>query len=110
MLLAVACGAFAAHALKERLSPAMFDVWHTAVTYHMVHALGLLAIGLLSLQLPAQRLQLQRAGWIMLLGKLLFCGSLYTLALTNLRWLGAITPFGGILFLLAWFLLAKCKT
>jgi uncharacterized membrane protein YgdD (TMEM256/DUF423 family) len=76
----------------------------------MAHALGMLLIGLLILQLPARSGQLQRAGFTMLLGIVLFCGSLYTLALTDLRWLGAVTPIGGILFLLAWFLLAKCKT
>lgn len=109
LLVAVAAGAFGAHAMKTRLAPAMQSVWQTAVTYQMVHGLGLVLIGLLLLQMPNQMRRLQQAGWAMLLGILLFCGSLYTMALTDLRVLGAMTPFGGILFLAAWFMLASCK-
>ena len=103
-LAAVALGAFGAHALKGRLTPEMLAVWHTAVEYHMFHALGLLAVGLVATQLPASAL-LKWSGWLMLAGIVLFSGSLYALALTGVRWLGAVTPAGGTAFLAAWALL-----
>jgi len=103
-LAAVALGAFGAHALKGRLSPEMLAVWHTAVEYHVFHALGLLAVGLVAAQLPGSAL-LKWSGWLMLAGILLFSGSLYALALTGVRWLGAVTPAGGTAFLAAWALL-----
>lgn len=99
--LAVALGAFGAHALKGRLSAEMLAVWHTGVEYHFFHALGLLAVGLLATQLPESAL-LKWSGWLMLAGIAAFSGSLYALALTGERWLGAITPFGGVAFLAAW--------
>lgn len=102
-LVAVALGAFGAHALKGRLSPEMLVVWHTAVEYHMFHALGLLALGLASIQLVDSAL-LKWSGWLMLAGIVLFSGSLYALALTGVRWLGAVTPAGGTAFLAAWVL------
>ncbi len=101
---AVALGAFGAHALKERLSPEMLAVWHTAVEYHLFHAIGLLAVGLVATQLPAPAL-IKWSGWLMLAGIVLFSGSLYALALTGVRWLGAVTPAGGTAFLAAWALL-----
>ena len=94
--LAVALGAFGAHALKETLAThAMTDVWSKAVTYHFVHALGLLLLATLpgANRLPAT---------LLLAGLVLFSGSLYLLALTSIRWLGAITPFGGLCFLGGW--------
>jgi len=103
-LAAVALGAFGAHALKGRLTPEMLAVWHTAVEYHVFHALGLLAVGLVATQLPASAL-LKWSGWLMLAGIVLFSGSLYALALTGVRWLGAVTPAGGTAFLAAWALL-----
>jgi uncharacterized membrane protein YgdD (TMEM256/DUF423 family) len=103
-LAAVALGAFGAHALKGRLAPEMLAVWHTAVEYHLFHALGLLAVGLLAAQLPASA-PLKWSGWLMLAGIVLFSGSLYALALTGVRWLGAVTPAGGTAFLAAWALL-----
>ena len=103
-LAAVALGAFGAHALKNRLSAEMLAVWHTAVEYHVYHALGLLAVGLLTQQLPGSAL-LKWSGWAMLAGIILFSGSLYALALSGERWLGAITPVGGVAFLVAWALL-----
>lgn len=104
MFIAVAAGAFGAHALKAVLSPEMLAVWQTAVQYQMVHGLGLIAIGLL---LPCfSTVLLRRAGIAMLIGIWLFSGSLYALALTDIRLLGAITPFGGVAFLFAWALLA----
>jgi len=100
-LVAVALGAFGAHALKTRLSAEMLAVWHTGVEYHIYHALGLLAVGLCATQLPESAL-LKWSGWLMLAGIVIFSGSLYALALTGERWLGAITPVGGVAFLAAW--------
>jgi len=98
-LAAVVLGAFGAHALKSRLSAEMLAVWH--VEYHVYHALGLLAVGLVATQLPESAL-LKWSGWLMLAGIVLFSGSLYALALSGERWLGAITPIGGLGFLAAW--------
>jgi len=102
LALAVACGAFGAHALKSRLSSEQMATFHTAVQYHFWHALGLLAVGLLWLQ----RSDLAWVAGLLLLGLVLFCGSLYLLALTGMRWLGAITPFGGVAFIAGWLVLA----
>jgi len=104
-LLAVAFGAFAAHGLKQALEPAMITVFQTAVQYHAMHAMALLAIGIIGLNLPRSA-KLQTAGWLMLAGILLFSGSLYLLAISGSRWLGVITPFGGTAFLIGWGLLA----
>jgi uncharacterized membrane protein YgdD (TMEM256/DUF423 family) len=100
-LLAVALGAFGAHALKSRLAPEMLAVWHTGIEYHLFHSLGLVAAGLVAAQLPESSL-IRWAGWAMLAGILLFSGSLYALALSGERWVGAITPIGGLAFLAAW--------
>jgi uncharacterized membrane protein YgdD (TMEM256/DUF423 family) len=105
MLLAVALGAFGAHALKKTLAPDLIAVYQTAVNYHVYHALGLLAVGLLALHLPESAL-LRWAGILLAVGVLLFSGSLYALSLSGIRWLGAITPLGGIALLVAWLLLA----
>jgi uncharacterized membrane protein YgdD (TMEM256/DUF423 family) len=101
---AVALGAFGAHALKSRLAPDMLAIYQTAVQYHFWHALGLFALGLLMLQWAAPALTL--AGWLLLVGAILFSGSLYLLALTGARWLGAITPLGGIASIAAWLVVA----
>jgi uncharacterized membrane protein YgdD (TMEM256/DUF423 family) len=98
--LAVMLGAFGAHALKERLSPDLLAIWRTAVEYHFYHALALLAVGLLARQLQAGLLTV--AGACFALGVLVFSGSLYALALSGVRVLGAITPLGGLLFLVGW--------
>lgn len=103
--LAVLLGAFGAHALRTRLAADMMAVFHTGNQYHFYHALGLLLIGLLAVQLPDSAL-LRAAGWLMLTGTVLFSGSLYVLAISGVRGLGAITPFGGLAFLAAWCLLA----
>ncbi|MGB7540994.1 MAG: DUF423 domain-containing protein [Burkholderiales bacterium] len=100
-LAAVALGAFGAHALKDRLPPEMLAVWRTGVEYHFYHALGLIAVGLLAAQLPGSAL-LKWSGWLMFAGIALFSGSLYLLAATGTRWLGAVTPVGGAAFLAAW--------
>ena len=105
MLLAVALGAFGAHALKQTLAPELMATYETAVNYHFIHALGLLAVGLLALHLPASG-TLRWAGILMAAGLLLFSGSLYALSLSGIRALGAITPVGGAAFLAAWLLLA----
>lgn len=99
-LLGVALGAFGAHALKARLAGDALAVWHTAVQYHFWHALALLAVGLLALQRPSTALNV--AGAAFALGVLLFSGSLYALALTGVRGLGAVTPIGGVLLLVGW--------
>jgi len=110
-LAVVALGAFGAHALKTRLSTEMLALWHTGVEYHAYHSLGLLAVGLVAAQLPESML-LKWSGWLMLAGIVLFSGSLYALALSGERWLGAITPIGGTAFLAAWglFVIAVLKT
>lgn len=102
--LAVALGAFAAHGLKGILSTGLLDVFQTGVEYQALHALALLVVGLLAQggHVPALRL----AGWAFATGILLFSGSLYLLALTDARWLGAVTPFGGTAFLIGWAALA----
>jgi uncharacterized membrane protein YgdD (TMEM256/DUF423 family) len=105
LALAVALGAFGAHALKARLQPDELAVYHTAVQYHFWHALGLLGVGTIWLQDPA-RATLGWVAWLLLAGLLLFSGSLYALAFTGVRWLGAITPLGGVAFIGAWVLLA----
>ena len=105
MFLAVALGAFGAHALKSRLSPEMANVWQTAVTYHAWHGLALLATGLVMLHWP-ERAGLGLAGWLFVAGIVLFSGSLYVMALTGVRGLGAVTPIGGVAFLAGWAVLA----
>jgi uncharacterized membrane protein YgdD (TMEM256/DUF423 family) len=97
---AVALGAFAAHGLKGQLSAELLTVFQTGVHYQMVHALALLAVVLLGLHAPGRALL--AAGGLFVLGILLFSGSLYLLALTGTRALGAITPFGGVSFLGGW--------
>ena len=102
--LAVAAGAFGAHALRTRLSPTELATFETAARYQMYHALALVAVGLLDRQ-RSDRL-LTMAGWAFLAGIVLFSGSLYGLALTGIRGLGAITPLGGLGFLAGWGLVA----
>jgi len=103
--LAVVFGAFGAHALRARLSADLLAVYQTGVLYHFWHALGILAVGIIALQLPASA-WLRAAGWLLAAGIVLFSGSLYALALTGERWLGAITPAGGLAFILGWLALA----
>lgn len=104
MFIAVAAGAFGAHALKAVISSDMLAVWHTAVTYQIAHALGLFVIALLMPRFKSALLA--RAGMVMLAGIVVFSGSLYALAFSGLRMLGAITPIGGVAFLLAWAMVA----
>ncbi|MBN7797271.1 DUF423 domain-containing protein [Parahaliea mediterranea] len=104
-MLAVMFGAFGAHALRGRLDDYALGVFETAVQYHFYHALALLAVGLLALHQPPSTL-LRSSGWLFLFGLLLFSGSLYLLALTGTRWLGAVTPLGGLAFIAGWACLA----
>ena len=101
----VALGAFGAHGLKNSLSEDMLVVFHLAVQYHFYHALALMIIGLILLHFTKSRL-IALSGWLMLLGIVLFCGSLYILSLTGVRGLGMIAPLGGLSLLSAWALLA----
>jgi uncharacterized membrane protein YgdD (TMEM256/DUF423 family) len=103
--IAVSLGAFAAHGLKSMLGPDLLATFQTGVQYHMYHSLALLAVGILVLQFPAQT-GLRIAGFLFLAGIVIFSGSLYVLALSGIRWLGAITPLGGVAFLAGWALLA----
>ena len=106
--IAVAAGAFAAHGLKGILNPEYLDTFKTAADYQMVHGIGLILIGLLNKCDPvhANKRSSNIAAWLMLTGIILFSGSLYLLTLSGVRWLGVITPFGGMCFLLAWLSLA----
>ncbi|GAB4352162.1 MAG: DUF423 domain-containing protein [Immundisolibacter sp.] len=103
--LAVMLGAFGAHGLRGRLPADLMAIYQTACQYHVYHALGLLAVGLLAMSLPASAV-LRWSGGLMLAGTLLFSGSLYLLAVSGQRWLGAITPLGGTAWIIAWLLLA----
>lgn len=100
-LLAVLLGAFGAHGLKKTLTPELMAIYQTAVDYHFYHALGLLAVAVLSLHLPAS-IWLKWSGWLMLIGIVVFSGSLYALSISGVRWLGAITPIGGTAFIAGW--------
>ena len=104
-LTGVAMGAFGAHGLKNLLTPEMLAVYKTAVDYQMWHALGLGLIAIVKQQSPESE-YLNRAGWMMFVGILLFSGSLYLLAILNAKGLGMVTPIGGVFFLLAWLQLA----
>jgi uncharacterized membrane protein YgdD (TMEM256/DUF423 family) len=103
--LAVALGAFGAHGLRSVLSPDLLATYETGVRYHMYHALALVAVALVATRWPATGL-LSAAGWLFVAGTMLFSGSLYLLAFTGARWLGAITPFGGVAFIAGWLCLA----
>ena len=100
----VALGAFGAHALKERLGPEMLSIFETGVRYQMYHAFGILAVAWAVSQWPQVNAGI--SGWLFVAGTILFSGSLYVIALTNERWFGAVTPFGGVLFLAGWLWLA----
>ena len=102
--LAVALGAFGAHALKARLSSEMLQVFEVGVRYHFYHALGLFVVAWATTRWPGGAVT--AAGWLFLAGTVIFSGSLYLLSLTGQRWLGAVTPIGGAAFLLGWLCLA----
>lgn len=98
--LAVAAGAFGAHMLKSILDPPMLAVFETAARYQMYHALGMVAVGLAGQVFGCP--QVARAGWCFAAGIFLFCGSLYGVSLLGIRWLGAMTPIGGLAFIMGW--------
>ena len=99
-MLGVAAGAFGAHGLRERLTPDMLAVWETAVRYQLYHALALFAVAWALSRWPGRAGE--AAGWLFVVGTVLFSGSLYLLSLSGQRWLGAITPLGGVAFLAGW--------
>jgi uncharacterized membrane protein YgdD (TMEM256/DUF423 family) len=99
-------GAFGAHALKERLDEYSLSVYEKAVFYHFIHALGILLVALLARTGAIGDSAETRAGWLFAIGILLFSGSLYALAISGTRILGAITPFGGVAFIIGWLILA----
>lgn len=103
-LLAVAAGAFGAHALRARLAPDALAIFDTAARYQMTHALALVATAWAATRWPGRLVA--AAGWLFVLGILLFSGSLYALALSGVRALGMITPLGGVAFIAGWACLA----
>ena len=105
MALGVMLGAFGAHGLKNKLTPDLLAVYHTGVEYHLYHALGLILVGVLIHQFP-QVAGLHTGGWLLLAGIVIFSGSLYVLAISGIRWLGAITPIGGTAFIAGWLWIA----
>ncbi|RSL28851.1 DUF423 domain-containing protein [Salibacterium salarium] len=102
--LAVGFGAFGAHGLEGKLSNRLMEVFQTGVQYHIMHALGLLAIGLVAAYAGGSA-SLSWSGWLLLTGIIIFSGSLYTMAFTGISWLGAITPIGGTAFIAGWIML-----
>ena len=106
MALAVALGAFGAHGLRARLDAYSMSVYEKAVFYHFVHALGILLVALLARTQAISLAGQSRVGWLLLIGIVIFSGSLYALAISGVRVLGAITPIGGVAFILGWLTLA----
>mgnify|MGYP000633012959 FL=1 len=104
-MLAVVFGAFGAHALKGKLDDQALKVFETAVQYHFYHTFALLVVGVIALNQP-QTVLLKSSGWLFVIGILVFSGSLYLLSLTGVRWLGAITPLGGLALIAGWACLA----
>jgi uncharacterized membrane protein YgdD (TMEM256/DUF423 family) len=105
MALAVAMGAFGAHGLRDRLDAYSMSVYEKAVFYHFVHSLGILLVALLARTNAISPAGQSRVAWLLLLGMIVFSGSLYALAVTGVRMLGAITPVGGLAFIVGWLLL-----
>jgi uncharacterized membrane protein YgdD (TMEM256/DUF423 family) len=101
--IAVALGAFGAHSLKSKISPDMLNIFEVGVRYQMYHALGLIAVAWAITRWP--QANLNSAGWCFIAGIVIFSGSLYLLSTTGVRWLGAITPIGGLAFLAGWAIL-----
>lgn len=107
-MLAVTFGAFGAHALRTRLDEHALGVFQTAVQYHFYHSLALLAVGVIALSQPQTAL-LRSSGYLFMVGIVVFSGSLYLLSMSGLRWLGAITPLGGLAFIAGWGCLAAAS-
>lgn len=104
--LSVAAGAFASHALKEQLTEKALSIFETGAKYQMYHALALVLVALLLSRAEVTNPLMVSAGWAFLAGIAIFSGSLYALSLTGIKWLGAITPFGGAAFMMGWGCLA----
>jgi len=107
-MLAVTFGAFGAHALRSRLDEHTMSVFQTAVQYHFYHSLALLAVGVIALSQPQTAL-LRSSGYLFVVGIVVFSGSLYLLSISGMRWLGAITPLGGLAFIAGWGCLAAAS-
>jgi len=108
MAAGVALGAFGAHGLRARLAPDLLAIFETGVRYHLVHGLAALVAALVARAAPGRAAR--GAGWLFVGGVVVFSGSLYLLALTGTRWLGAITPVGGLAWIAAWVMLAGAAT
>ena len=104
LFIAIGAGAFAAHGLKNVLSPEYLDTFKTAADYQVIHGIGMILIGLLNKHTSSAYNTV--AATLMLAGIILFSGSLYALTLTGTKWLGIITPFGGVCFLVSWLIIA----
>lgn len=104
--LGIALGAFGAHALRPILPLQAMTIFETAVRYQLIHALALLGTGILMSQFPDRIGLLRIAAWLFLAGTVLFSGSLYTLAMSDLFWMGYVTPVGGLCWVLAWLVVA----
>ena len=105
--LSVSLGAFGAHGLEGTLQPDQFEAFRTGAQYHMYHSLAIFGSGLLSNQNPKERLP-KISGYLFFIGILFFSGSLYIVGLTDLHWIGAITPIGGLFLLSGWSLICLC--
>ena len=104
--LSVATGAFATHALKASLSARSLLLFEVGTRYQMYHALALLAVGLVAMQIKITPLTLRASGWLFMIGTIIFSGSLYALAMTNIPLIGVITPSGGVALILGWIMFA----
>ncbi len=105
--LGVILGAFGAHSLKERLTEQSLETFKTGVLFQFIHSLALILVGLLAMQFADEhQKKIERSGWFFTAGIVLFSGSLYSLALGGPKWLGPVTPLGGLSFMIGWFLLA----
>jgi len=110
MMLGVVFGAFGAHSLKDRLSPESLEIYKTAVFYQFIHALGIFVVWFAGVQAGGSSRVLTLSGVCFTAGILVFSGSLYILAITGARWLGAVTPLGGLAFIIGWALLLFHRT
>lgn len=104
-LLVIIMGAFGAHGLKAKLTVDNMAIYQTAVQYHFYHAVGLILVGLIAWHIPNSN-YLRWSAWLMVMGIVLFCGSLYALSITDISWTGKMAPFGGMAFILAWIFLS----
>lgn len=100
--ISVILGAFASHGLKDRLSDRALEIWETGTKYQMYHALALMLVAILLNRLTTDSMPLLVAGYAFIAGVVLFSGSLYALSLSGIKWLGAITPLGGMAFIIGW--------